>query len=214
MAPSRLLRRLQPYARSGVTDKYGTGQDSQYCYPDSDVLVNRLGLTVADALESAEIELTQARIEQFEPDFDGIFLAGLQEIHRHLFQDVYEWAGKIRTVDISKGSTRFANVSRIIPEADKLFEQLAQESHLAGLPHSQFVARLAHYYCELNVIHPFRDGNGRAQRLLFEVIGINAGYALRWGPIERDEWVDANIAAYNCRLEPLIHLLARAVTAV
>lgn len=124
MAPSRLSRRLQPYARSGVTDKYGTGQDSQYCYPDSDVLVNRLGLTVADALESAEIELTQARIEQFEPDFDGISLAGLQEIHRHLFQNVYEWAGKIRTVDISKGSTRFANVSRIIPEADKLLSSL------------------------------------------------------------------------------------------
>ena len=71
------------------------------------------------------------------------------------------------------------------------------------------MARLAHYYSELNVIHPFRDGNGRAQRLMFELIGINAGYALRWEPITRVEWVDANIAAYNCQLGPLIRLLER-----
>ena len=73
---------------------------------------------------------------------------------------------------------------------------------------------MAHYYCELNVIHPFRDGNGRAQRLLFEVISINAGYELRWEPIRREEWVDANIAAYNCRLDKLTALLDRALTPI
>lgn len=78
----------------------------------------------------------------------------------------------------------------------------------------QFVARLAHYYCELNVIHPFRDGNGRAQRLLFEVISINAGYALRWEPIGSAEWLDANIAAYNFQLQTLTDLLDRALTPI
>lgn len=101
----------------------------------------------------------------------------------------------MRNVDISKGSTRFANVNRIEPEADKLFRQLAREDHLAGPPRDRFAARLAHYYCELDVIHPFRDGNGRAQRLMFEVISINAGFELRWAPIGRTEWLDANIAA-------------------
>ncbi|WP_208640217.1 Fic family protein [Massilia violaceinigra] len=62
--------------------------------------------------------------------------------------------------------------------------------------------RLAHYYCELNVIHPFRNGNGRAQRLMFELIGINAGFEIRWEPIGRAEWADANIAAFYCRLDP------------
>jgi cell filamentation protein len=93
-------------------------------------------------------------------------MSALRAIHFHIFQDIYCWAGELRTVDISKGSTRFANISRIEPEADKLFRLLEQENHLIGLPREQFLTRLAHYYGELNVIHPFRDGNGRAQRLL------------------------------------------------
>jgi len=197
-----------------MSDKYGAGQDGQYCYPNSDVLINKLGLTDGDALEAAEIELTQARIDQYEPNFDDISLPALRAIHLYLFQDLFDWAGELRTVDISKGGTRFANVSRIEPEADKLFRQLEQECYLAGLPRAQFVARLAHYYCELNVIHPFRDGNGRAQRLMFEVISINAGFELRWEPIGRTEWVDANIAAYNCKLESLTDLLDRALTPI
>jgi cell filamentation protein len=95
-----------------------------------------------------------------------------------------------------------------------VFKQLTREAYLVGLPRERFVARLAHYYCELNVIHPFRDGNGRAQRLMFEVTSINAGYALRWEPIVRAEWVDANVAAYNCRLDPLTALLDRGLTPI
>ncbi|PWF44667.1 putative adenosine monophosphate-protein transferase Fic [Massilia glaciei] len=197
-----------------MSDKYGSGQDRQYCYPNSGVLINKLGITEADALELAEIALGHARIEQYEPNFDDISLPALRAIHFHLFQDLYSWAGELRAVDISKGSTRFANVSRIEPEADKLFRQLEQENYLIDVPREQFVARLAHYYCELNIIHPFRDGNGRAQRLMFELIGINAGFALRWEPIGSAEWLEANIAAYNCRLESLIELLDRAVTPI
>ncbi|AMO93556.1 putative adenosine monophosphate-protein transferase fic [Collimonas fungivorans] len=197
-----------------MSDKYGTGQDGQYCYPNSDVLINKLGITEEEALEVAEIELSQARIDQYEPNFDDLSLSALRAIHFHLFQDLYSWAGELRTVDISKGSTRFANISRIEPEAEKLFRQLEQENYLIGLSREQFVARLAHYYCELNVIHPFRDGNGRAQRLMFEVIGINAGFELRWEPIGRAEWGEANIAAYNCQLDPLVGLLDRAITPI
>ncbi len=197
-----------------MPDKYGTSQDEHYCYPNSDVLINKLGLTDGEVLEAAEIELTQARIDQYEPNFDDISLPALRAIHFYLFQDLYDWAGELRMVDISKGNTRFANVSRIEPEADKLFRQLAQESFLIGLPRAQFVVRLAHYYCEFNVIHPFRDGNGRTQRLMFEVISINAGFEIRWEPIGRAEWVDANIAAYDCRLELLTGLLDRALAPI
>lgn len=123
-----------------MSDKYGTGQDGQYCYPASNVLINRLGIIDEDALEVAEIELSQARIDQFEPNFDDISLPALRAIHFYLFQDVYEWAGELRTVDVSKGSTRFANVNRIEPEADKLFRQLENEDYLIGLPREQFVA--------------------------------------------------------------------------
>src|SRR5471032_1382526 len=159
-----------------MSDKYGTGHDGQYCYPGSSVLINKLGIITGDALDAAEIELTQARVDQYDPNVGDISLSALRAIHFYLFQDLYDWAGDLRTVDISRGNTRFANVNRIEPEADKLFRQLAQENHLTGLTRAEFVARVAHYYCELNVIHPFRDGNGRALRLLFEVISISAGY--------------------------------------
>ncbi|WP_313172461.1 putative adenosine monophosphate-protein transferase Fic [Massilia oculi] len=195
-----------------MPDKYGVGGDTHYCYANSNVLINKLGITDEDGLEVAEVELTQTRIEQFEPDFDDISLSALRAIHRHLFQDVYRWAGELRTVDISKGGTRFANVTRIEPEANKLFRQLKEENYLVNSSRKSFVSRLAHYYSELNVIHPFRDGNGRAQRLLFEVISINAGYALRWEPLSRSEWLDANIDAYNCRMDSLEALLDRVVT--
>ncbi|MGZ9709247.1 putative adenosine monophosphate-protein transferase Fic [Glaciimonas sp. GNP009] len=197
-----------------MTDKYGDGGDNQYCYPESDVLINKLGLIEQDALDTAEIALTQARVEQYEPNFDDISLDGLCAIHRYVFQDVYDWAGELRLVDISKGNTRFANVNRIEPEAKKLFQQLKQENFLVDLPREKFVERLAHYYCELNVLHPFRDGNGRSQRLMFEIISINAGFAIRWQSIERQEWIDANIAAYNCQLDRLINIIDRSITSI
>lgn len=197
-----------------MSDKYGTGRDNQYYYPGSGVLINKLGITNEADLEAAEVDLTQARIEQFEPNFGDISFPALCEIHRFLFQVIYDWAGEIRSVDISKGDTRFANMTRIVPESNKLFLQLKQEDYLLNLPRSQFITRLAHYYCELNVIHPFRDGNGRAQRLMFEIICINAGYAVNWNSIERTEWIAANFAAYHGQLDALAQLLNRAMTEI
>lgn len=148
---------------------------------------------------------------QFESHVDDISLRVLQAIHRHLFQDLYVWAGALRTVDVSKGSTRFANTGRIAPEADKLLRHFAEEEQLFALPHYQCISRLEHDCCKLNVIRPFRNRNGRAQRAFFEIICINAGYSIQSAPTERAEWVDANIAACNCQMQPLIVLPDRAL---
>ena len=193
-----------------MPDKYGVIQD-HYCYPDSAVLINKLGITDQSALDIAELEFTQYRVEQYEPDFEDFSWASLLHIHFFLFQDIYSWAGEIRTVDISKGTTRFANVQFIGKEAIKLFLQLERENLLTQLPDREFTERLAHFYSELNVIHPFRDGNGRVQRLFFEGLAINAGYEIHWQTITTREWLEANIAAYHCQLNPLIDLFERAI---
>src|SRR5690606_26758862 len=111
--------RLPQQARLMV-DKYGVGQDP-YCYPGTSVLRNRLGLTSDEALNEAERTLSAiaaSEIEFIPPPYD---LASLKRIHHQLFQDVYDWAGELRTVDISKGGTHFCNVTRIEPEAEKIF---------------------------------------------------------------------------------------------
>lgn len=108
-----------------MLDKYGVGQDP-LCYPGTTVLRNRFDLTDDQALHDAEhtlSEIAAANIDFAPPPYDLLYL---QRIHRTLFEDVYDWAGELRTVDISKGGTHFCNVTRIEPEATKLFSQLAE----------------------------------------------------------------------------------------
>jgi cell filamentation protein len=88
---------------------------------------------------------------------------------------------ELRSVDISKGGTRFCNTGRITAEANKLFTQLENDNWLSNLSKDEFCDKVAEYYCEFNMIHPFREGNGRVQRLLFEHLSLAAGYDLDWG---------------------------------
>ncbi|NVE00102.1 Fic family protein [Massilia sp. BJB1822] len=123
-----------------------------------------------------------------------------------MFQDVYEWAGELRTVKISKDRSLFAAPEFIEAEAAKLFGQLRKEKFLTGLSRENFISRLAYFYGELNVLHPFREGNGRSQRLLFELMALHAGFALNWAAMNKTLWIDANIAAYNRQPAPLTAL--------
>ncbi|RBQ27911.1 hypothetical protein CRU91_12035 [Aliarcobacter vitoriensis] len=66
-----------------------------------------------------------------------------------------------------------------------MFSMLAKDKYLVGLPYDNFLPTLADYYCDINVLHPFREGNGRAQRLLFEHIAINCGYNIKFSGITR-----------------------------
>ena len=152
-----------------------------------------------------------ARAREFEPDFDASGFAGLKQIHQELFQDIYDWAGVIRSIDITKGATRFCIAGRIEAEAKRLFRDLENESWLMSLPLDQLQARVAHYYCELNILHPFRDGNGRALRLYFEVLVVNAGFVVSWEAIEQGDWNKSNIAGYLGNLGPLTRMFIGAI---
>jgi len=194
-----------------MRDKYGVIGDPG-CYPGTDVLQNRLGLQDPGLLASAEAELAAVAVESIEigePPFD---LAYLRELHRQLFADVYEWAGQLRSIDISKGQTRFCTASRIAPEANRLLEHLAEvDNHFVDLERSELVRRSAELYGELNMVHPFRDGNGRTLRLFFEHLILRCGYGVSWEPMDRDEWVAACIAAVGCDYGPLARLLDRCI---
>lgn len=128
------------------------------------VLENKLGITNSADLAKEEEKLSKKRaVELFENGLLSLTDAGsfssLQKIHEYLFQDIYNFAGKIRTVNIAKGSFRFAPVVYL---QDAL-------KHIENMPQSTF-DEIIKKYVEMNVAHPFREGNGRSTRIWLDLI--------------------------------------------
>mgnify|MGYP000608994846 FL=1 len=173
--------------------------DDTYCYPGTDVLRNKAEITNAEDLDAYEGELSTLRsIEILENPVAGQFdLAHLKRIHLALFQDVYDWAGEIRTVDISRGNSRFANVRFIESAANDIFNNLARENWLKGLDADALSKRLAHYLSEINALHPFREGNGRVQRIFISQLSQSAGYLLDYSDLEQEQIYRAMELAFN-----------------
>jgi cell filamentation protein len=193
-----------------MSDKYGVDQDP-YCYPDTNTLINLLGIMDETRLQRAEREQTESAVSNIvfsEPPYD---LTYLRSIHRTLFLAMYEWAGELRTVDISLGDTRFCTCFRIEAEAKKLFVHLAKNDYFVDLSKEGLITEIAALYSDVNVLHPFRDGNGRAQRIVFEHIILNCGYSVSWQPISRDEWVNANIEGFHGRNHALAEIFSRCI---
>jgi cell filamentation protein len=177
--------------------KYSTHDD--YTDAATGVLKNRLGITTESALEEAEATFASVRSYELagKPmpgDFD---LAHLQALHRYLFQDVYEWAGQLRTIDITKGGNRFANFAYIESASHPIFKKLADEDFLSGLDADKFSERAAHYLGEINALHPFREGNGRAQREFISQLAYRNGYLLDWKNITQADMVQASIESFK-----------------
>jgi cell filamentation protein len=169
-----------------------------YLYPGANVLKNKLNLQDADKLEQAEGALSKSRYLEIRPGFPaGNFdYQHLKAIHRHLFQDLYEWAGQERSVNIAKESGPFAIIGFIAPEANKLFARLNSDNLLRGLDLDTFCTKAADYYADINALHPFREGNGRTLNAFMSQLAYQAGYALRWGKTTKEEYLDAARASH------------------
>jgi cell filamentation protein len=175
-----------------------SGND-HYIDPESGVLKNRLGITDEASLEAAEADFVAERSRELsQTPLKGRFdLAHLQAIHRHLFGDVYDWAGELRTVDISKGGHLFAHHIHIEGFAATIFKNLAQEKNLAGLDPDAFSDRAAQYLGELNALHPFREGNGRTQREFISHLAHANGYYIAWEHVNRPDILEASIESFR-----------------
>jgi cell filamentation protein len=118
-------------------------------------------------------------------------LEHLKDVHRHLFRDLYDWAGETRTVDIAKPGARFAHFRYIDDEVAAILRGLPDEFYLLGLKSEPFVERLAHYYGELNARHPFREGNGRTNRAFLRQLAAAAGWRIDWSELDAEDNVRA-----------------------
>ena len=178
----------------GKYDVYSIAS-SIYCYPDSSVLKNKLDIRDPVLLRKVEADLSSARqAEIFRTPVVGRFTAThLCNIHRKLLGDVYSFAGHFRREDIAKGPTRFVTYSQIKEKLQRLLGQLQQEKWLENVPFEAFAARSAYYMAELNYIHPFREGNGRAIREFMRLLFLHNGYVVQWDAVDVEALLNAMI---------------------
>ncbi|HVN04904.1 MAG TPA: Fic family protein [Bryobacteraceae bacterium] len=170
------------------------GNADPYLHPGTNVLRNLRRITDATLLERFEARRSHLRIaELIERPVAGTFnIAHLKAIHRHIFQDVYGWAGQFRTVNISKGGHLFGLAAFLEPALEQTLAKLAAEEYLAGRDAAAFATRAAWFLSELNAAHPFREGNGRTQREFLRELGLRAGHYIDWRAVTREEMTDAS----------------------
>ena len=183
---------------------------SMYCYPDSDVLINKFNLMDEEKLKELETVYTLFRLSELKINkaADPLDLEAFLEIHRSILQDVYPFAGELRKEMISKGSSSFAHPKFIEPELHKIFEELTEENYLKDTTREKFIPRLAYFLAELNALHPFREGNGRTVREFARQLALNAGYQLDWEKIpEPAEIINAFVDSFNANNDRLENLL-------
>lgn len=174
---------------------YGVHPDP-YAYPNSSVLKNRAGLRNADDLDRFETVMTAQRAEEPLPP-GRLTVSHYRAIHRHLFQDVYSWAGKFRTVRIAKGNSMFCYPEHIATQMSAVFDQLGKDGQLRDLPEAIFAAKAASFLASLNAIHAFRDGNGRTQLTFLTVLADRAGHPLDLTKLDPKTFLAAMIASFD-----------------
>jgi cell filamentation protein len=183
--------------------------DNYYCYPNSFILKNKLNIKSETLLEEAERQITAVKILDLKmnPMKGDLNFEHLLNIHKYIFDDIYEWAGKTRSVNISKGS-RFCNYAFINNIANETFSELHNDNYLIGLTEEEMIAKLSYYLGELNAIHPFREGNGRTQRVFIEYLAYAAGYYVDFSKVSSNEMIEASADSFLCdyrKMKSLFH---------
>lgn len=193
---------------------YDVDNDS-YIDPESGILNNLLGIQTETELKSAEARLTAVEIvalttEDVPRHYEftkGLFL----DVHRQIFKDIYWWAGRIRTVELSKDNTSFGRARYVDNNLDTIFENLKKNNYLVNRDIADFADSIAHYYSELIILHPFRDGNGRAIRTFLAMLSSSVGWHIAWDRMNPSDNIAASISAYNGDEVPMRLLLQNIV---
>ena len=172
---------------AGLHDSHLSDRTDSYLDLRTGLLRNLLGATTREGFVERETSATFRRAVKLEADPVEVTgdLRQLQEIHRRIFQDVFVWAGQTRTDEIRKSDDYFMSPSVFATDGVKVFTDLAAEDLLVGIGTADFIERLAHHFNQLNYFHPFREGNGRAQRFFWSQIAEHAGHPLDWRRIDR-----------------------------
>lgn len=174
---------------------YSIDPISANCYPDTTVLINKFDIRDEEKLNEVESVISSARYAEWlnVPQSKDFNFDHYKAIHHFLFSDLYDWAGKARIINISKKGTHFTPAENIEEQAELIFNRLQKLNHFKGLPHNEFVEEIVDFYCVTNDLHPFREGNGRTQRVFLTQLIHNAGYHINFADMDTDLLMIATI---------------------
>jgi cell filamentation protein len=181
-----------------------------YVYAGTGVLRNKLGITDAAELDAIERQLVVQRTREGLPDGD-FDLAHLCAIHRQLFQDLYEWAGQLRTVEISKGAQQFQFRRYIVTGIADIHRRLVDGNYLKGLGTTEFCQEAARIIGDINYAHPFREGNGRTQLQYLDQLAKQAEHPIDIAQLQPRDWIEASRGAHNSDYEAMSTAIFRAL---
>ena len=177
------------------------------------MLVNKLGLKHQEALDDAESVAVSFRSVEIlrSPCVDTFSFGYYCSLHKRLFGDIYDWAGKLRTVDLSKKGTVFYPSERLEEYGEMLFRRLSEANCFCDIDRASLVAGVAEFYHDLNMLHPFREGNGRTQRLFISLLLRRSGYEIDLAKCDTDELMVATIYAAQGVMDGLLSFFDKAI---
>jgi len=184
------------------------------CYEGTTCLINKLGITDERKLSQIETLITTAKCNDLEMNpIEGDFgFEHYKAIHRFIFEDLYDWAGEVRTVSISKKGTAFVDPESIDELADKIFTGLQNEKCYIGYEYEHYIDAIVDLYCKTNMLHPFREGNGRTQRVFLTQLIRHSGHEINFSTIDTDELMIATIQSANGVTDFLRNLLSNSIS--
>ncbi|MBQ8182603.1 MAG: Fic family protein [Clostridia bacterium] len=178
---------------------YSISHPSDDCYEGTACLLNKFNIQNEEQLAKVEASITLAKTAELErkPISNTYDFEHYKQIHEYLFKDLYVWAGQIRTVDISKKGTYFTSVEDIEAIAEACFNRLKSCNYFKNLEFDEFIENIVDFYCTTNMLHPFREGNGRTQRVFIAQLIRFCGYDINFSEIDTDELMAATIHSAN-----------------
>jgi cell filamentation protein len=185
-----------------------TAVPDPYCYAGSDILKNIPGFRDARRLAQFEAAMTAQRAEEPFPS-GRLSVTHYRAIHRHLFQDIYRWAGQFRRIRIAKDESMFCYPENISREMMRLFRGLREWDHLRGATRPEFADRASVFLADLNAIHCFRDGNGRSQLAFMAILANRAGLPLKLKRLDPARFLSAMIRSFHGDRDALIAQIHR-----
>ncbi|MBQ7109111.1 MAG: Fic family protein [Clostridia bacterium] len=178
---------------------YSLDSISDGCYENTAVLINKFDIRDEKQLNALEQTITSVLIAKasIEIPFENVDFEFYKSLHKYVFSDIYEWAEEIRKVNISKKGTNFCPVEKIEENGLRIFNNLHKAKFYKALEGDAFIDKFVELYCELNYLHPFREGNGRIQRLFLSMLLKHNGKKIDFAEIDEDLFMIATIKSIS-----------------